>query len=189
MITLGVDPAWGGLGWCLATARGPVSAGHVVLSGRTWRWSATRAFLAELDHTVGDQPCRLVIERAPAVYRGAERGAGKAGNQASVGLGLGQISGAMLLWGCRAGWAYPWEVETTEWRGWWNLRGCRDRAAYKAAAVWTARAAGWHRVDGVRAAWDALEGRDGQADLAEAMCIAVGGAANAASAPKGPKGP
>lgn len=83
-VVLGMDAAWGGLGWCLATEQGPVSAGHVVLRGAAYRWPALLRWLdttirpeitdGELLRGPADAPLRLVIEEPPVVYSGASRG-------------------------------------------------------------------------------------------------------------------
>ena len=102
-LTLGNDAAWGGWGQCLAdAARGPLWVGWQKLGGRTWRWTVLREALAELDQLSQLRSIRVVVEKPPAVYKGAGRHGqhGKrAGNQAVVGYGMGQLIGPILAWG------------------------------------------------------------------------------------------
>lgn len=204
-ITLGLDAAWGGLGWSLATDQGPLAVGHVKLSGSTWRWAALSAYLddviapaisdGELMLAPADPPVRLIIEEPPMIYSGADRRRkanpgeklGPAGNQTAVGYGLGRLAGALELWSVRrGGLAYPWLVDPRTWRSWWRVGG-KGRGERKRAAVDTVRANGWAR----HLTPHTWTGDDGgaQGDVAEAMLLAVGGARRDSEAPAGPNRP
>lgn len=185
------DASWTGWGWALCSTSGPLAVGHVAgLGGADWRWDRLAAELGRLELELveaaassgpDEPPPRVVVERAPAVYAGR-------GNQAATGLGLGQISGAILLWGTRPGrLAYPWELTPDEWRSWWLARGARrpsGRAAWKAWAVRLVELMGWSD----RLAPWAWTGEDGgaRADVAEAILMGVGAARHATLAPRGP---
>tara|TARA_R110002110_G_scaffold30588_23_gene108233 strand:- start:101 stop:778 length:678 start_codon:yes stop_codon:yes gene_type:complete len=217
-LTLGNDAAWGGWGQCLAdAARGPLWVGWQKLGGRTWRWTVLREALAELDQLSQLRSIRVVVEKPPAVYKGAGRHGqhGKrAGNQAVVGYGMGQLIGPILAWGeghhvldesmqphnpeSPTRWPYPWEVEVSEWRGWWNLRGIRGgREAYKLAALIQVERLGWAEEHLTQYGWAPGLGMaaqrklvaDGQpcGDVAEAILIAVGAAMRPELGPKGPR--
>lgn len=200
-LILGMDAAWGGLGWCLASERGPLSAGHIDLSGREWRWPALAAFLdstisqelgdAELLRPLGSPPVRLVVEQPPVVYSGASRsrrpGSGKtAGNQSVVCYGLGTLAGALCMWWtCQGGLGYPWLVKPDVWRGWMAIGG-KGRAERKELAMESCQLRGWgglllpHHYDPKK------EGGP-RADVAEAILLSVGAARNIADAPAGPR--
>lgn len=190
-VTLAHDSSWSGWGWCLATDRGPVAAGHVPrLGDRAWRWAGLVDELERLDQELteaqallgpADPLPRVVVERAPPVYRGR-------GNQAATGQGIGQLGGAILLWGTRPGrLAYPWELEPGDWRPWWLDRRARrpkGREAWKRWACDTVKVLGWgHHL----APWP-WSGDDGgpRADVAEAILLGVGAARNHRQGPKGP---
>jgi hypothetical protein len=204
-ITVGLDAAWGGLGWSLATDQGPLAVGHVKLNGSTWRWQALSAYLdeviaptisdGELMLGADDPAVRLVIEEPPMVYSGAARAKktapgeklGMAGNQAAVGYGLGRLAGALELWSFRrGGLAYPWLVDPRTWRAWWRVGG-KGRAERKQAAVGIVRASGWARHLEPHK-WTGDDG-GAQGDVAEAMLLAVGAARRHAEAPAGPTRP
>lgn len=199
-LVLGMDAAWTGTGWCLASNHGPISAGHVALGARSWRWPALIAFLegtildqvadGQLLQAPSDPPIRLVIEMPPAVYSGTERwtkpGAVKkaAGNQALTGYGLGTLSGALQLWWClQPGLGYPWLVQPMVWRKWMGVGGT-GRALRKAAAIEGCKIRGWGKhLEGHR-----HNAKDGgpMGDVAESMLLAVGAARNILDAPAGP---
>lgn len=189
-VVLANDAAWGGWGWALCRESGPVAVGHLRLEDAAWRWDRLAGELARLDLELGEAAAilapgdplpRVVVERPPAVYAGR-------GNQAAVGLGLGQLGGAILLWGTRPGrLGYPWELTPDEWRAWWLARGARrpsGRGAWKAWAVRLVEAMGWGgRLD----PWP-WTGDDGgaRADVAEAILLGVGAARRLHLAPVGP---
>jgi hypothetical protein len=194
-VILGHDAGWGGWGWCLGTERGPWAVGHQAIGGRAWRWSDFRQALGELDELLAAAPrerpelggpVRVAVETAPAVYRGAGRGRG--GNQAATGQGMGQIQGGILLWGTRPGsMLYPWEIEVAEWRAWWGIRGLKDRARYKLAAIKLVGQLGW----GARLEDYPDPGPEDdhgpRGDVAEAILLTVGAARHPEAAPKGPQ--
>lgn len=195
-VVLGMDAAWGGLGWCLATEQRPVAAGHVVLRGAAWRWPALLRWLdttirpeitdGELLRGPGDPPLRLVLEEPPVVYSGASRGpAGKpAGNQTATAYGLGRLAGALeFWWAANPELAYPWLVDPGRWRKWWRLGG-RGRVERKQAAVDMVETLRWGAYLGYHK-WSSASG-GARADVAEAILIAVGAARNASEAPAGP---
>lgn len=192
-VILGHDAGWGGWGWCLATERGPWAVGHQAIGGRAWRWSDFRLALQELDQVLAEAqarpelggPVRVAVEIAPAVYSG--RGRGRRGNQAATGQGMGQIQGGILLWATRPGvMLYPWEIEVAEWRAWWGIRGWKDRAAYKSAAIKLVGQLGW----GARLEPFADPGPEddhgARGDVAEAILLTVGAARHPDGAPVGP---
>lgn len=196
-IVLAFDASWGCLGWALCTANKPVRTGYAILKSRSWRMAALREVLAELEHHVadlsahlrpGDSPPRVVIERAPKVYAGR-------GNQAAIGFGLGQIAGALELWGCRPAWSYPWLVGTDQWRRWWWHKLPRGRVACKTAAVREVERGPWrHHLDGLDRHRDREGDYEGPAvDVAEAILLGMGAArrdgsqlATPGEAPRGP---
>ena len=193
-VTIGMDAGWGGLGWCLATAQGPIAAGHVVLDG-TWQMARLASWLdgelgallpeAELLRAPGDPPIRIVFEKPPMAFRGgAGRGGGPAGNQMAVGYGMGRLAGAIELWTVLRGLAYPWPVETAVWRGWWSIGG-RGRAEKKRLAVDCVNKLGWSRFL-LGHTWKGADGDGSIGDVAEGTLIAVGAARNIHQAPKGP---
>lgn len=194
-LILGNDAGWGGWGWCLATEEGPWAVGHQVLRGRSWRWSDFRQELAKLDDVIAqaklDQPVqlggpvRVVVEVAPVVYSG--RGRASRGNQAATGQGMGQIQGGILLWGTRPGvMLYPWEVEVSDWRAFWQIKGWKDRAAYKAAAIWAVRSLGWGARLEPFADPGPKDDHGARGDVAEAILLSVYAARNPGAAPVGP---
>jgi hypothetical protein len=179
VIVFGCDAAWGGLGYCLASARGPYTVGHVKLGGRAWRWDALDKELVRFDKLlepfVRDEELVVAVEQPPSVFSGR-------GNQSTTSYGLGTMCGALLLWAARQrrpGWRYPWAVPVSDWRGWWNIRG-KGTEAKKAAALWTVKRHGW---GGFIEPWTG----DAQADVAEALLLAVGAAMRPELAPKGPR--
>jgi len=190
-LVLANDSSWTGWGWALCSNAGPIAVGHVQgLGGRAWRWAALRDELERLDLELteaqallgpGDPLPRVVVERAPKVYRGR-------GNQAATGQGIGQLGGAILLWGTRPGrLAYPWELEPGDWRPWWlEARGRRPkgREAWKAWAVRLVETLGW----GDHLAPWPWTGDDGgaRADVAEAVLLGVGAAQHHRLGPVGP---
>lgn len=197
---LAFDASWGGLGWSLNTPRAPVEFGHVSLD-RTWRWDALRTFLSvdlrqvlERHQLEVTEPAelRIAVERAPAVYRGAEREGKRAGNQAAIGFGLGQLAGPILLWGTRPGaWGYPWELEVEEWRAMlpgvfgrgkgWNRAACKRASVFHAAVLLGTRRG---LLDAYPFDRDTGDGARG--DVADAICIGHAAAGHLADAPKGP---
>ena len=194
-LVLGMDASWGGLGWALGSDHGPLAAGHVSLSGRSWRWPA---LLHYLDHTIanevadaqlllgaGEAPVRLVIEEPPMIY--TPSGPDRRGSQAAVGYGLGTLAGGLAMWWCArpgAPLGYPWFVNPSEWRKWMGIGG-KGRIGRKRAAVDSARTRGWGKFLAGHA-WDEKEG-GAVADVAEALLLTVGAARNIAQAPTGPR--
>lgn len=177
---IGIDAAWGGMGWCLATEQGPVAVGHVKLGDRKRRYRALHTYLLDaiepqiragfaLGNTV-----ELVLEEPPTVYRGASRGDGQAGNQAATGFGMGRLVGAIEFWWSTAAvLGYPVTVTPTTWRRWWKLGG-RGREERKQRAVEVVTANGW----GDRLTpypWRPKTGGP-RGDVAESILIAVGAA-------------
>jgi hypothetical protein len=180
---LGFDPSWGGLGWAVKAPGRPLDFGVIDLSSRTWRWDALAAVLEDHDRQLPPR-VRVAIERAPQVYAGR-------GNQAATAYALGQVSGGILQWATRPGrWAYPWELETKVWRGWWRIGGGGrkwDRAAYKRAAVFYALALlGDRRGELDALAFDPDTGEGPRGDAAEAILITEGADRHALEAPSGP---
>lgn len=190
-VVIAHDASWKSWGWALCDPDGPIRSGVIPgLASKAWRWDGLAARLqgldaelAELEATLppDEPPIRVVVERAPPVYAGR-------GNQAATGLGMGQITGAILLWGTRPGrLAYPWEVTPGDWRAWWidpGERKPRGRNAWKAWAVAKVERHGW---DGHLGPYP-WEGEDGGArgDLAEAILIGVGAARHHQDGPRGP---
>lgn len=178
-IVLANDASWEGWGIALCTENGPLVVRHAAHVGRTaWRYDTLRTTLEGLEGLVeGDRP-RIVVETAQAVYR--------RGNQAATAQGLGQLSGALLLWGTRPGvLPYPWGVTPETWRAWWTPTRAAKRARWKAWAVRTVQALGWgSHLDPYP--W---EGEDGGAcaDVAEAILLGVGAARHDGDAPAGPR--
>lgn len=195
-IVLAFDAGWGGTGWALCTANKPVATGYAKPGGKTWRMVALRELLGQLEHQVADlaahshpndpQP-RVVIERAPKFYAGR-------GNQAAIGFGMGEIAGAIELWGCRPTWEHPWLVTPDVWRRWWWSKPPRGRTKLKRAAVMQIQGSPWRaEIEGL-----ARDGREPQdfegpaGDVAEAILLGIGAARRIASpltvndAPKGP---
>lgn len=195
-IVISFDASWGGLGWALCTANKPVASGHAKLGGRAWRMAALREVLAQLEHQVadlaahsapGDPQPRVVIERAPQVY--------SRGNQAATGFGLGEIAGAIELWGCRPTWEYPWLIPPDVWRRYWWAKPPRRRARLKRQALLEVQRDPRMAPHIADLAWDGSEPQDYEGpagDVAEAILLGVGAARRIASpltADEAPKGP
>ena len=180
-LVLGNDAAWGGWGWCLARSVGPISVGHVALGSRRWRWDALGYQLDALEALVDKAaaPVRVVVEEAPAIYTSPAGGRRLARGHALTPYKLGQLTGSILLWGCREGWPYPWAVGVSEWRSWWNIRG-RGRAIKKRSAIRLVLSKGWGRF------LQPFSGEDQRGDVAEAILLAVGAAMRPELAPAGP---
>lgn len=193
---LGIDGAWGGLGWCVATVDGPRHAGWSAPGGKVDRIGAMRALIAsplELLARVGaGNVCRRVaIEEPPQVYGGR-------GNQFATGFGLGRAVGILellaadgleriqplqgspaLLGGGRVddtaldGGPHRAElVPVSEWRAWWRPMIYGPGAdAWKASAIVAVITLGWGHLlpTGERKTDVARRG-----DVAEAILLAVG---------------
>jgi hypothetical protein len=195
-IVLGMDAAWGGLGWVLCTSNKPVAWGHVKLASRAWRMADLRDQLHQIEHHVadlqahsrpGDAPPRLVIEKPPPVYAGR-------GNQAATGIGMGECIGAIELWGCRPVWDYPWLVDPKIWRRWWWSKPPRGRRRCKIAAFDEVRRSPWAGLlDGLDRDRKPGDHEGPAVDMAEACLIGMGAARrlgsvlSAGEAPKGPR--
>lgn len=211
-IVVGLDSAWGGTGWCVATERGPLEVGQLTLTG-TWRLVQLRAFLdgelsraltdAELLLGPTDPPVRVVVEKPPDQYA--------AGTQAAA-IGIARLLGALQLWGLQPGrLAYPDEVEPNDWRARWGIAPPgrnRTREVLKFDAIAKVRAtygAEWlapyplgapaaPRRKGRRSSFAPLRPpmkyptAGPQGDVAEAILIAVDGARNYDAGPAGPAG-
>jgi hypothetical protein len=148
---------------------------------------------ADLSMPAGAPPPLMVVERAPPVVRGGF-GGGKASafQTRSTVRGLVEVEGAIAQAGIWPGWAYPWEVEPDQWRGWYGWRG--KRAALKIAAVELVKrnrpdlvadrsilpAEAWTPpADPARDPWPA-------ADLCDAIALGEAAAAHRSEAPAGP---
>ena len=198
--TIGIDGAWGGLGWAVGTESGPVYAGHFTAGSKTWRQVALRSGLEEIEHAVADVETllgehdlgpRVVVERPPWQYS-------RSGSQVKTAYGLGTVVGGVLFWGTREGWAYPWEVppsttttpggrEVVGWRSHWRIT-IKGRDPKKIAAVRLVQANGWGRFFGaLDTTWPGKDKPWPAGDLAEAILIQVFGARRADLAPRGPR--
>lgn len=178
-VVLAADAAWGGLGWCLATEGGPLTAGHIVLKARARRVEALQGYLDALwlplleeQRKAGSEP-RIVIEAMPEVYR--------RGNQANVGYGLGRITGSIEMWAVIRGFAEPELMGVREWRSYWSIVGPREAAKARAIRL----------VEGLR--WGAFLRRpngaplndDARGDVAEAILLGMAAARKEAGARRG----
>lgn len=190
-VVIGVDAGWGGMGIALCTAARPVQVWPAELGRRSWRMAALVELLEEVEAAVcdlqahagpNDPPPRVVIEHAPPVYAGR-------GNQAATGWGMGELAGAIELWGCRRGWAYPWLPSTSAWRSWWWSTLPKGRAAIKRLAYDTAAVQWGHHLQGLPTDKTITESKRRKVlpyeglgvDVAEAMLLGVGAARRIAS--------
>ncbi len=208
VIVVGMDAAWGGWGWCLADQDGPRQAGHVVMGPpsrkkrSTHRTARLAAYLAgPIAHALADgglarasasPRLRVAIELPPSQY---------ATGRQSAALGLGRLVGALELWATRPSLAYPWMLEPTEWRAWWDIaptRRGRNGDDLKREAIFQVPARfGSQWVDpfplgpkkkrkGAPARMPKTDTPGPRGDVAEAILIAVGAALYNDDAPAGP---
>lgn len=208
VLVAGFDAAWGGTGWCIATERGPLEAGHVVTDG-AYRLVRLQSVLQSLEHRLADHtlalhrsdpPPRAAIERLPWSYR-------RPGSQVRTVFGISGCAHVIAAWGTRRDWGYPWLIPPTDdrgkpkpgakprapapgWRQWWGIRG-KGRPAKKRDAIRHVRALGWGDLlellplmsgDDVDANGDGPRG-----DTAEGILIAVGAARHPEQAPRMPR--
>ena len=201
-LVLGVDPSWGGLGWCLTLDGRPLVAGHERLS-KPWREVKLAKLLTTWDrliadavvvHLVDEDPRpRVVVEQAPTRHKRRLSSGSRVKNAGPIAFGLGTVTGAVMQWATRETWLYPWLVPVGSsnafgWRHWWGYgaRGAVHPEAFKAHAV--------ALVIGDRSRRAALDGFDHRdhmgaaGDVAEATLIAVGGARHNDEGPVGPRG-
>lgn len=186
-VVLGIDGAWGGLGWAVATKAGPRYAGWSNPGAKVDRLDAiagivheslghARAVAGAIDGTV----LRVAVEKPPEVYRGR-------GNQFATGYGLGTCAGTLLavagmaLQGQRAAGAVKPDrgelVPVAEWRAWWHpLVHGPGTDAWKATAVAAVRTLGWGHL---LPTGDRLTDIARRGDVAEAILLAVGRARHA----------
>ena len=190
-LTVGFDPSWSGVGWCIARDGKPLAAGWY--KPGTWRESDLLEFLRgqiepqlvelQAQEPPGALPVRVVVERLPWSYR-------RPGSQVRTVYGISGCAHVIVALGCRRGWRYPWQVppsgkrEKPGWRQWWGIRG-KGRAAKKANAVFQVEARGWGGYLAGLAPLNAT-GDGAQGDCAEGILIAVGASTRPAEGPKGP---
>lgn len=174
LVVLGLDAAWGGLGWCVATKDGPYAAGWGAPGRRPARRIEDLAGLLEVargrvDAIARGQGARIVVavEEPPPVFMGQA-------NKTAIGVGLGRAIGATtMFFALRLPLATIEDIPIATWRGWWRplVRG-RKREELKASAVAAVRTLGW------ASHLPSKGGKDAPADVAEAILLAVGRARN-----------
>jgi hypothetical protein len=187
-VVLSVDPSKS-LGWAIVASGIPVECG--VASLGTWFRADLDAFLArsrarvaELERgMVRPLPARLVVERAPP------HGPDQSASSARLTIrGLVEVEGAVAQAGLTPGWAYPWEVEPNDWRGWYRVSRARRRPLKR----WAVRTVMAEWPDLLPAAFSEAEIQEPEcddwpaADAAEAVMLGVGAWCNRHLAPRGP---
>lgn len=128
MLVLSLDAAWGGLGWAIGTAKGPIASGVARPTG-TWRWARLDLILEALIRRTEEvaeamREQGVDVEIVMVVEWPGTHHTNKTGKNDRVKLrALAAIVGACLLMGYRDGWAYPWAIEPNEWRVEFGWRG------------------------------------------------------------------
>lgn len=200
-LVVGMDAAWGGIGWSICTPDGPLEAGHYRPTA-TWREAQLTVWLREVLEPIVQShastgrflPPRLVIERLPWHYSGRRGPRGRAIDPTRTVYGIATCQAHCVSWALRPEWGAPWRVppraqkatDLPGWRQWWGIPAGASRGRLKQHAIrlvhgkrWGGLLLGLEPID--------ADGDGPQGDTAEGILIGMGGALHIADAPKGPR--